>query len=86
MTKARHEEAPPVQGGSLPTWLVGVAPSRPGMRIVCPHCARVTLVDAQWPVGGYATRPCTYCFKTAKVPSRLRGRRRRRPTTNRGTA
>ena len=82
MTRKVQGEAPPVEGGSLPTWLVGVAPSRPGMRIICPRCERVALVDPSWPRGGYATRPCTYCFKTAKIPPRLRGRSKR-PTTNR---
>lgn len=78
--QARSGQLPSPVGGSLPTWLVGVAPSRPGMRIICPRCDRVALVDASWPVGGYATRPCPYCFRAAKIPPRLRGSRRR-PTT-----
>lgn len=77
---SRKPELPHVDGGSLPTWVV----AREGyhLRITCPRedCQQTALVAASWPRGGYATRPCTYCFKTAKIPPRLRaGRRRPRP-------
>lgn len=69
------KEQPPVEGGSLPTWVVRGITTRPGGLVVqCPRqdCQQAFIVDPHWPRGGYATRPCPYCFKTAKLPPRLR--------------
>jgi hypothetical protein len=45
-----------------------------GYIITCPRrdCGRRLLVDKAWPVGGYRTRPCTYCFKAATIPDEIR--------------
>jgi hypothetical protein len=45
-----------------------------GWKITCPRrdCGHSALVDRSWPVGGYRTRPCTYCFKAATIPEELR--------------
>lgn len=83
MSRASKPELPPVVGGSLPTWVVRKNVRPPGLVIVCPRgdCGEKAIVAPDWGEGGYATRPCTYCFKTAKVPPRLRagGRLRARP-------
>lgn len=80
-------ELPPVVGGSLPTWLVAVLagplPTPVGERVLlikCPRadCQQPALVTPNWAQGGYATRPCTYCFRTAKIPPRLRTGRGRK--------
>lgn len=62
-----------VQGGSLPTW--GVSPVGRLLLLTCPRsgCQQEALVAPGWARGGYATRPCTFCFKAAKVPPQLRG-------------
>jgi hypothetical protein len=57
---------------TLPFWAaVRVAG---GYKIKCPRkaCGHSALVDKTWPTGGYRTRPCTYCFKTATIPEELR--------------
>jgi hypothetical protein len=78
--KAHTGQLPLVEGGSLPTWLVKPE-SAHRLRITCTRCQGWAIVPTSWGVGGYATRPCTHCFKTSKVPPRLRAGRRRRPTT-----
>jgi hypothetical protein len=80
MTKRRTGRLPPVEGGSLPTWVVGISPPKPGLTVCCPSCQGEAQVTAAWPHGGYATRPCTYCWRTAKIPPRLRGGNRK-PST-----
>lgn len=87
--RATEAERPPVQGGSLPTWAVVGAGGM--LALTCPRadCKQMTLVAPSWARGGYSTRPCTYCFRTAKVPAELRAhirhtvrRRRSRTHTN----
>jgi hypothetical protein len=70
--RATMAERPPVDGGSLPTWLV--APAGKLLALTCPRkdCQQMALVAASWARGGYSTRPCTTCFRTAKVPAALR--------------
>lgn len=84
MTKPRTGQLPLVEGGSLPTWVVK-RESRYRLRIVCTRCQGWAIVPTSWPVGGYATRPCTHCFAASKVPPRLR-EPHSKPTTNRRTA
>lgn len=45
-------------------------------KIICPHadCGGHAIVSYRWPFGGLATRACTYCFKTARIPERVRNR------------
>lgn len=89
--RATEEERAPVQGGSLPTWAVVAAGKM--LAVTCPRkdCQQMALVAPSWPRGGYSTRPCTYCFRTAKVPATLRHgarhvvRRRTRTHTTKDT-
>ena len=84
MTK-RTGQLPLVEGGSLPTWVVKRTKLVPDwLRLHCPRCGGQAIVDPTWPVGGYATRPCTYCFAASKIPPRLR-EPSRKPTTSRRT-
>jgi transcription elongation factor Elf1 len=37
--------------------------------ITCPRCDHEGIVSLAWKNSSeYGTRPCTYCFKTAKIP------------------
>lgn len=65
---ARHEPGK----GSLKMWRIGVWMMDDGLaRITCPNCEQEAVVNGTaWrDASTYKTRPCTYCFKTAKVPT-----------------
>jgi hypothetical protein len=76
---------------SLPTWVARRASVGLMLLITCPRatCGRQAQVDLDWGEGGYATRPCPYCFRAATVPDELRNPKparrvvRRRTTTRR---
>lgn len=58
----------------LPEW--EVRPSRKlvpdWLWLICPNCGGRAIVPPDWGVEGYASRPCTHCFKAARIPEAYR--------------
>lgn len=63
------------QHSTLPVWTVTVVDvnGKKMLGIECPSCGNKAIVGKNWKspkVNRYATRTCTYCFKTAILPRR----------------
>lgn len=61
----------PLEESTLPTWdVIDIGGSF--ITITCPRCEGTADVDpVKWRENPFPTRPCTYCFKTSRLPGRI---------------